>query len=202
MDRRTGNVKKKEKRYTKEEKAKAREFKKEDTKLRNDFIKRHNEIKHYEDVVHGSNNDDLDNDSELDRTELYSPPEILSTKEYLVKAREFLILQHADEAKENAKKRFREENPPNIICEKCHLTFHDQYGLDVHVCRALANIDEKEEMLSTNTEDAAEEVEVEGIPIGDNTDEEVKVGNETTPDDTKEGFISEDAGGQVSVSGI
>lgn len=57
-------------------------------------------------------------------------------------------------------------------------------------------------MLSTNTEDAAEEEEVEGTPIGDNTDEEVKGGNETTPDDTKEGFISEDAGGQVSVSGI
>ena len=29
-----------------------------------------------------------------------------------------------------------------------------------------------------------------------------RMGNETTPDDTKEGFISEDAGGQVSVSGI
>ena len=84
---------------------------------------------------------------------------------------------------ENAKKRFREENPPNIICEKCHLTFHDQYGLDVHVCRALANIDEKEEMLSTNTEDAAEEEEVEVV---EEEEEELEEEEEEEEDEGEE----------------
>ena len=55
--------------------------------------------------------------------------------------------------------------------------------MDVHVCRATENVDEEEEILSTNAEDVAEDVaeeEEEEIPIGDSTNEEVDEKNETT----------------------
>jgi hypothetical protein len=132
VNKRTGNVTRKEKPYTNQEKRKAKEFKMKDIQIRNDFIKRHNEIKHYENIVCGKNDDETN--TRLNTPDLYSPPMVLSTKEYLVKSREFYTLQHVNDIKQNAKKRFREENPPDLVCETCNATFHDNHRLDVHIC--------------------------------------------------------------------
>ena len=66
--------------------------------------------------------------------DLYSPPKVMGTKEYLAKARAFFIAEAADKIKMNAKNQFRRDNPPDIVCDTCHATFHDEYGLSVHVC--------------------------------------------------------------------
>ena len=127
IDRR-GNVTEKEKPYTKQEKAKALEMKLRDTKLRKDFIKRHREIEDLKSIRHAA-----DGDEEHDPV-VYSPPTVMRTSEYLVKAREFFIAKAADKTKMDAKNQFRRDNPPDIVCETCHATFHDKYGLSVHIC--------------------------------------------------------------------
>ena len=121
-----GNITGKEKPYTKKEKAKALEMKQKDTKIREDFIKRHREIEDLKSIRHGAD--------EEHGADLYSPPKVMGTKEYLAKARAFFITEAADKIKMNAKNQFRRDNPPDIVCDTCHATFHDEYGLSVHVC--------------------------------------------------------------------
>ena len=97
----------KEKPYTKQEKAKALEMKQKDTKIREDFIKRHREIEDLKSIRHGA-------DEEHGQI-VYSPPKVMGTKEYLAKARAFFIAEAADKIKMNAKNQFRRDNPL-ILC--------------------------------------------------------------------------------------